>query len=193
MKRAHWLAVLSGLLVFALAPAALAVPRMLGTHHGGVGRSQQIRLIRQATDEFHNIAEAEDAGYGAFKDINGVSCIDMPDMPGMKGGAMGVHFVNPNLVGDPNIDPSKPEALVYAPERDGTLRLAAVEFIVDKATWDAKNAAPPLLFPGHPFNVTTAPNRYGLNTFYSQHVWAWKSNPSGQLSMWNPSVHCAWA
>jgi hypothetical protein len=80
--------------------------------------------------------------------------------------------------------------MVYAPDRDGTLRLAAVEYLVDKKAWDATHKHPPVLFTGHPFSVTKAPNRYGLNTFYSQHVWVWKANPAGLLAMWNPTVHC---
>jgi hypothetical protein len=49
------------------------------------------------------------------------------------------------------------------------------------------------LFRNHPFDVTKAPNRYGLDTFYSQHVWVWKKNPMGTLTMWNPKVNCAFA
>jgi hypothetical protein len=79
---------------------------------------------------------------------------------------------------------------VYAPDRDGTLRLAALEYLVDKLAWTSTHSAPPTLFPGNPFDETDAPNRYGLADFYSQHVWAWKRNPAGSLAMWNPNVHC---
>jgi hypothetical protein len=44
--------------------------------------------------------------------------------------------------------------------------------------------------PGHPFDLTKAPNRFALDTFYSQHVWACKANRAGLLSMWNPDLHC---
>ena len=94
------------------------------------------------------------------------------------------------LIDDPAIDPTAPEALVYAPERDGTLRLAALEYLVPKKAWNAHHAGRPQLFTGKPFNLTAAPNRYGLPTFYSQHVWAWKTNPAGLLTMFNPTVHC---
>ena len=119
-----------------------------------------------------------------FADINKITCIAMPGM-----GGMGVHWVNGQFVGDPAIHVLQPEAMVYAPAKDGTLRLAAVEYIVVKSAWDAHHARPPALF-GHRFNLTTAPNRYGLPDFYSLHVWAWKYNPAGTFAMWNPRVHC---
>ena len=141
--------------------------------------------MRTATTRFHNIATAEDAGYGLLHDTAGISCIDMPGE-----GGMGVHFVDGDLVGDPTLNIRHPEALVYAPDRDDTLRLAALEFIVDKAAWDAHHTARPQLFRNAPFDLTTAPNRYGLAPFYSQHVWLYQPNPAGTLAMWNPKVHC---
>ncbi len=156
-------------------------------HSASTGRPSalQIARMRAATATFHNIANAEDASYGLLHDLAGLTCIAMPGE-----GGMGVHFVNGALVGDPGLDIRKPEALVYAPDRDGTLRLAALEFIVDKAAWDAHHSKPPRLFGGTFFDQTPAPNRFGLAPFYSQHVWIWKSNPAGMLAMWNPTVHC---
>jgi hypothetical protein len=147
--------------------------------------NRDLQPIRVATAKYHNIATALANGYVPFVDINGVSCIAEPGM-----GGMGVHFVNPALIQDPAIDPRQPEALVYAPGPDGTLRLAALEYLVDKVAWRSTRSTLPFLFPGHPFDETDAPNRYGLAAFYSQHVWAWKRNPAGPLAMWNPNVHC---
>jgi hypothetical protein len=79
--------------------------------------------------------------------------------------------------------------MVYAPGRDGTLTLAAVEYVVIKSAWDQTHTAPPKLF-GHEFNVTDSPNRFGLDPFYSLHVWVWKHNPAGTFQMWNPRVTC---
>jgi hypothetical protein len=145
----------------------------------------QVARMRAATATFHNIANAEDAGYGLLHDVAGLTCIAMPGE-----GGMGVHFVKGPLVADPGLDIRHPEALVYAPDRDGTPRLAALEFIVDKAAWDAHHSKPPRLFDARSFDLTPAPNRFGLDPFYSQHVWIWKNNPAGVLSMWNPLVHC---
>jgi hypothetical protein len=145
-----------------------------------------VATARLATAKFHSIAVARKAGYARFKDVNGIACIAMPPM-----GAMGVHYVNGTLVGNPAVLLTHPEALVYAPQ-NGHLRLAALEYIVLKSAWDkvhGKNAPRPRKY-GHRFNITRAPNRYGLPTFYSLHAWIWKNNPAGQFAMWNPAVHC---
>jgi hypothetical protein len=145
----------------------------------------QLPVLRTATDAFHNIATAEQHGYALLPDAAGIACIAMPGM-----GAMGVHWANPKLVGDPAIVKRHPEALVYAPGRRGTLTLAAVEYVTLQAAWDADHSTRPTLF-GHRFNLTTAPNRFGLPAFYSLHVWVWKDNPAGTFAMWNPTVHCS--
>jgi hypothetical protein len=79
--------------------------------------------------------------------------------------------------------------MVYRHGVHGKLTLAAVEYIVVKSAWDATHTNPPRLY-GHTFMTTTAPNRYGLPTFYSLHVWAYDHNPAGTFAMWNPNVHC---
>jgi hypothetical protein len=157
-----------------------------GTADSAASRNQLVHKIQTATARFHNIATAEAAGYVPFRDIHGVSCIADPGM----GGGMGVHYVNPKLIDNPAINPTAPEALVYVPEKDGTLRLAALEYLVPKKAWNSHHNGRPQLFSGKPFDRTPAPNRYGLPTFYSQHVWAWKTNPAGLLMMFNPTVHC---
>jgi hypothetical protein len=182
--------------MFAAATAALVLPvaaqaagatAMTWPHPVAAAHHRPpVAIARQATRKFHSLATAEKAGYARFKDINGIACIAMPPM-----GAMGVHYVNGNLVGTPAVLLRHPEALVYAPVR-GHLRLAALEYIVLKSTWDkahGMNAPRPRLY-GHRFNITPAPNRYGLPTFYSLHAWIWKHNPAGMFVMWNPAVHC---
>lgn len=167
------------------ASAAPTDTAMAHQHPAKAPTAAQVARMRAATAQFHNLATAEDAGYGVLHDQAGLTCIDMPGE-----GGMGVHWVNGDLVGNPALDIRHPEALVYAPDRDGTLRLAALEFIVDKAAWDAHHAKRPELFRNAPFDLNTAPNRFGLAPFYSQHVWIWKPNPAGTLAMWNPRVTC---
>lgn len=145
-----------------------------------------IQKLRHATDKYHDLTAATDAQYGELKDINGISCIT-DDMGGM--GAMGVHYANGGLVGDGKITPLKPEALLYAPDAQGGLHLAGVEYVVLKADWLKNHTGRPVLY-GHRFNLTPAGNRFGLPDFYSLHVWAWKANPSGMFHMFNPTVHC---
>jgi hypothetical protein len=125
-----------------------------------------------------------DRGYGLLTDAQHIACIDLAGV-----GGMGVHWANSALVGDPAIIANRPEALVYAPGRDGTLTLAAVEYVVFRSDWDATHGSPPRLF-GHTFDVTGAANRFGLPAYYSLHVWLWKVNPAGTFEMWNPRVRC---
>ena len=146
-----------------------------------------LEQARSATAGAHN---GVPAGYGLLRDAAGIACIEMPAMPGMPPAAMGIHYVNGDYVGDPEVDPAKPEALVYEPEKNGKLRLDALEYVTFKAAWDAHHSSPPSLF-GQQFNFTPSPNRYGLPAFYSLHAWIWKNNPAGLFAMWNPDVSCA--
>ena len=151
---------------------------------GSSGSSPSLSALRSHTTAFHSIATAEQNGYALLTDKDGIACIDMPGM-----GGMGVHWANSALVGDPAILPNHPEAMVYAPGPDGTLTLAAVEYVVIKTAWDATHKFPPKLF-GHVFNLTPDGNRFGLPAFYSLHVWVFKHNSAGEFSMWNPAVIC---
>jgi hypothetical protein len=143
----------------------------------------QTGAAREATAKFASIDVAKAAGYGKFIDINGIACIAMPGL-----GGMGVHYVNGNFVGDPGLDPRRPEAIVYAPQQ-GQLKLAALEYIVVKSAWDARHSSPPTLF-GQPFQLTLSPNRFGLPDFYSLHAWLFRNNPAGMFMPWNPDVRC---
>jgi hypothetical protein len=192
-----------GLLLTAMVPllahAQTGTPARAAITSDQTRHDPQLDQLRRATDRFHSIAVAEQNGYGLLLDVDKIACIDMPPMPGMRGmqgmkgmpatGAMGVHWAKGALVGDGKIDPNQPESMVYAPGRDGTLTLAAVEYVVLKADWDAKHRYAPVLF-GHRFATTDAPNRFGLPAFYSLHVWAWKHNPAGTFEMFNPNVVC---
>ena len=42
---------------------------------------------------------------------------------------MGYHYINGSLL-DTKLDPARPEALVYAPDRWGRLHLVALEYVV---------------------------------------------------------------
>jgi hypothetical protein len=166
--------------------ATVAVAALLATAASGSGVTGSTRAAAQATARFHDLGAAKRAGYGLLKDTQGIACIAMDGMPAM--GAMGVHFASKTLLGDGRLTVARPEALVYAPTGSGP-RLAAVEYVVLKAQWDAKHASVPALF-GHRFNLTPAGNRFGLPAFYSLHAWIWKQNPAGEFAMWNPEVSC---
>jgi hypothetical protein len=156
-----------------------ALMAIVGSSVVAAGQSQ-LAPVREATDEFHDLAAAEDAGYGPF-----YVCTDH-----VTDGTMGQHYVNLALVLDPAIDPLRPEALVYEPKRNGDgYRLVGVEYVVFQADWDALHDAPPALF-GRDFTLVPAGNRYGLPDFYELHAWIWQPNPSGVFNDWNPKVSC---
>lgn len=137
-----------------------------------------VQTVRQATIRFKNIDAAESAGYGLFH-----GCVSGPEE-----GAMGIHFVNGELVGDGEIDALQPEALIYE-VRNGRPQLVGVEYVVIAEAWDANHETPPSLL-GQVFHYVGAPNRYKIPAFYELHVWAWKQNPNGMFTDWNPKVSC---
>jgi hypothetical protein len=63
--------------------------------------------------------------------------------------------------------------------------------LVKKADWESNpdHKGPPELM-GQLFHLFDSPNRFGLDPFYTLHVWAWKDNPVGTISNWNPNVSC---
>ena len=156
-----------------------------GATHGSV--NDQLAAVRDATSRFHRLDVAKQNGYALLTDAAGIACIANPPV-----GTMGVHFVNGDLVAAANagnIDPTKPQAVVYEPEEHGQMRLVAVEYVVFQQQWDATHQAPPKLF-GQQFMLTPDGNRFGLPAFYSLHAWIWKVNPDGMFAMWNPRVAC---
>jgi hypothetical protein len=166
--------------VAALSITAVLLPNALAAGPTG----ETVANARDATAGFTDPAVALAAGYDLLTDAADLACIDQPGA-----GAMGIHYVKGALVQAGTIDAARPQALVYERTPEGHLQLAAVEYVVLQAGWDAAHPAPPSLF-GQSFMLTPADNRYGLPAFYSLHAWIWKDNPSGLFSMWNPAVSC---
>jgi hypothetical protein len=150
-----------------------------------VATQDPLQAAHAATARFHALSVATRNGYTVLKDSAGITCIDNPGI-----GAMGIHFVNGTLVNSGQINPQKPQALVYEPGANGQMQLVALEYVVFQQQWDATHSSQPVLF-GQPFMLTPDGNRFGLPAFYSLHAWIWKDNPTGMFSMWNPDVSCA--
>ena len=163
--------------------AAVAVPALAGLASADDEHSLAA-VTKAATARYHDLDVAKADGYALLPDAAGITCIDNQPV-----GGMGVHYAKGSLVGDPSIDPKHPEALVYAPNADGKLKLAALEYVVFQEDWDAAHSSPPSLF-GRDFDLTPFPNRFGLPAFYSLHAWVWEPNSAGLLQPWNPRVHC---
>lgn len=145
---------------------------------------RQLAELRKSTVKYFWISNAERADYqlGYVEPFLLNGCIAHPSDPAQ--GAMGFHWFNHDMIHDTELDPRRPEGLVYAPMSNGKLRLAAVEWIVPKALWDEGNTEPPELF-GQELHV--------LNPalgWYILHAWVWMHNPSGMFSDWNPRVDC---
>jgi hypothetical protein len=138
-----------------------------------------VRIVRDATWRFRDVSVAEAEGYELM-----FGCVTGPDV-----GAMGLHYVKMSLVGDGELDAANPEIVIYEPLANGRLRLTGADYLVLAADWDAKQSAPPQL-EGQLFHLFESPNRFGLPTFYTLHVWAWKNNPSGMFTNWHPNVSC---
>jgi hypothetical protein len=145
---------------------------------GGARPVPLVEEVRRATQQFDDVAAAMAAGYAPF-----LGCVSGP-----QEGAMGIHYVNGDLVNDGELDVRRPEALMYEP-KNGRLRLVGVEYIVIAQAWDARHPTPPSLM-GQVFHHTNSPNRYGIPPFYALHVWAWRDNPNGAFADWNPKVSC---
>lgn len=162
--------------------SAIAHGSTSGSTHGST--RDPLQAVRAATARYHSLTVAEGNGYTLLKDAAGIACIANPGV-----GAMGVHYASNALVTAGQVDPLKPQALVYEPAANGQLHLVAVEYVVFQQQWDASHPAPPTLF-GQAFMLNPAGNRFGLPAFYSLHAWIWKDNPTGMFSMWNPNVSC---
>ena len=147
------------------------------TPHASKPGTTLVEEVRRATASFQDVKNAQAAGYALFH-----GCVSGPD-----GGAMGLHFVNGDLVGDGKLDATRPEALLYE-MHGGRMQLVAVEYLVFADAWDKANTMPPTLM-GQVFNYYGSPNRYRLPANYALHVWL-KSNPNGTFADWNPKVSC---
>jgi hypothetical protein len=136
-----------------------------------------VQIVRNATEQYQDVRNAKD-----YTPVDG--CVSGPDH-----GAMGIHYLNPNLLNGP-IDPTHPQALIYEPQRNGELKLVGVEFII-LATALPPNSAPEV--EGHLMNYIDSPNRYGIPVpLFELHVWAWRHSPLGPFVDWNNHVSCSY-
>ena len=159
--------------------------------HSQADSSKLVEIVRNATQQYQNVANAT-----GFTPVLG--CVS-----GSDHGAMGVHYVNlsmlngETLIGNgQQLDPTKPQALIYEPQSNGEMKLVGAEFVI------LASALPPGPAPeveGHLMlyidgpsasRPKATPNRYGLPALFELHVWAWKDNPQGSFVDWNNHVTC---
>ena len=165
----------------------------------------EIAAVRQAAEKYKdvNVALAE----GFIPDPSG-QCVTAAEegLPPEWGG-MGIHYLQPALLkitaSEPRVDGAsthtdflKPSILLYEPQADGSLALVGVENLVFQKAWkEAGNGAPPV-FVGRTWDTmaddpaTPADEAHRFEPHYDQHVWAFRDNPSGTLTPFNPNVTC---
>jgi hypothetical protein len=162
-------------------------PRALSQHNHDTTPDQKsqasafVKLVRESTERFREVSVAMSEEYALM-----FGCVSGPDS-----GAMGLHYVNLKLVMDGELDPTRPEIVIYEPLPNGRLRLIGADFLVFAADWHAKNptkGTPEL--GGQLLHYFESPNRFGLPPFYTLHVWAWKDNPTGMFVNWHSNVSC---
>ena len=190
-RRTRALALAAGCLAATATVGPLATAGAHGGGHDGGGgvpggiqpeTRQLLREVRKATEAYRDVGAALAAGYERTPTNE---CAMDP-----KYGGMGIHYGNPELLADGELDPLKPEVLVYQPTRHGQLRLGAVEYFKPDADQDLDtNDDLPSLFDV-PFDGPMLGHEPGMPKHYDLHVWLYRHNPAGLFSAWNPSVTC---
>jgi hypothetical protein len=148
-------------------------------HHVPEPGNDLVKVVKESTARFQDVAVAEAEGYHLL-----FGCVSGPDS-----GAMGLHYVNLPLVGDGELDPTKPEIVIYEPTSNGKPKLVGADFLVFADAWDKKGVGTPQLM-GQLLHLFESPNRFGLPAFYTLHVWAWKENPTGMFVNWHSKISC---
>ena len=171
-----------------LPSAAHAQAKQAGAPASAAKLSPELMSARDALAKYADPLVAVRDGF-----FSTVACVDFPH-GGKDGpvvyppGAMGVHFLNTANIG-PQLDPAKPQVLIYEPV-GGKLKLVAAEWFVPAQIVGDKPA--PEIFgqklvgpmDGHEPIMPASLRHYDL------HVWLWKDNPRGLFTSTNAAVKC---
>jgi len=169
-----------------VATASIAAILLGAGMFGSASARSDLQTAKAATSRFHDLSVAGAAGFGQPPAPAPLHfCISSLD----NTGAMGFHYINgANL--DNVLDPALPEVLVYAPDKHGRLKLAALEYVIFQSAWFADHAqgTMPMLF-GQDFMPNDG-TRFQIPPFFALHVWLFQDNPSGMFAPFNPNVSC---
>lgn len=183
--------------VLILLPAGLAAQ--------GEAADPDLDAIRAATERFRDVEVALAEGY--VPDPTGM-CVtaEMDGLPASDG-AMGVHYLRPDLLGitataprlagtGTHTDWLRPAILLYEPQADGSLELLGVENLVFRDAWLAAGHEGPPTFHGRPWDAwaddpdTPEDEAHGIEPHFDQHVWLFREHPTDPLAPFNPEVTC---
>ncbi len=148
---------------------------------GGSSGDTNLDADRQASDKYHDVNVAIADGYEATD-----NCVSSPE------GAMGFHYVNPELARDPSLDINKPEILLYIPTEDG-VKLGGIEYSLGIGAPGDPIPDPPPAAPvmfGQTFHGPMESHGPGGPPHYDLHVWVWDENPQGTFVNFNASLSC---
>ena len=169
------------LMMFALPSSAGAQNHSHAVASSNRNLNALVQAVREATERFKDVAAAENEDYHLL-----FGCVTDDDK-----GAMGLHWVNLPLVFDGGeLDPTRPEIILYEPLPSGRIRITGADFLVIAKDWDDAHPGNPPQLMGQLFHRFESPNRFGLPAFYTLHVWAWKESPSGTFVNWHDNVSC---
>ena len=169
------------LMMFALPSSARAQNHSHAAASSNRSLNALVQAVRDATERFKDVAAAENEDYHLL-----FGCVTDDDK-----GAMGLHWVNLPLVFDGGeLDPTRPEIILYEPLPSGRIRITGADFLVIAKDWDDAHPGNPPQLMGQLFHRFESPNRFGLPAFYTLHVWAWKESPSGTFVNWHDNVSC---
>jgi hypothetical protein len=145
-------------LIVATAVATVTAAALFGVTSAATadrGGKSDLSALKNATARFHDVDQAIASGR-----VDLGLCVDQ----------MGQHYANPQTF-DGTVDPLDPEAMVYADDGKGHLRLVAVEWVA---------TVPGLSVMGHDLHPA-----FGL---YVRHAWIWAPNPVDPWADMNPRI-----
>lgn len=143
--------------------------------------------LRQLTVQLHDYEKRVDAGFDTpLPPPAGGGPLPECMVSPTGAGAQAFHFGNMDRILDLEIDPLAPEIVMYEPQKNGTMKLIGVEFII-----------PFPLLPFTPETEANPPSIHGIDfmpnhtlQLWALHVWNWRQNPDGMFAAWNPKVSC---
>lgn len=183
---------------FALSSALIA-----STAWADVPRTQPDQALQQLARQLEPYKDVTYALSNGYR-LGNPHCESRPGL-----GAMGYHYINPQLLGltQPvggrvngtgtytGVNP--PAILLYVDDAAATggKRLVGIELLVFAEAWHATNKMPPK-YRGREFEymadnpATLQDEAHNFMPHYDLHIWLFEHNPSGLYAQWNPALSC---